>query len=220
VGGAVRAIVALVNASSPADDLFSGQFCGGVLVDANEVLTAAHCVAERDANTIDAIIGADNLCRGRPIDGERIHVTAVTIHPRYDKDTARFDLARLALERQVSPSWVRAVGRAPQGLSAGVGVGWSLAARGASFCRLTMTQLHLLGDGECREALGPNFDPESMFCASPKAGGEADTCVGDSGGPVLVGGDPRIGDVLGVVSWGRGCGAGIPGVYARASAWR
>lgn len=57
-----------------------------------------------------------------------------------------------------------------------------------------------------------------MFCAVPAAPGGADTCTGDSGGPVLwaEGGDAPA--LVGLVSWGRGCG-GPAGVYTRLSAF-
>merc|ERR1712130_1004432 len=57
---------------------------------------------------------------------------------------------------------------------------------------------------------------ESMLCAGYMAGGK-DSCVGDSGGPMICVEDNR--PVLrGVVSWGYKCAArNFPGVYARVS---
>merc|ERR1712232_1363556 len=56
------------------------------------------------------------------------------------------------------------------------------------------------------------------MCADSHQG--KDACKGDSGGPLIKLGNSAVDDiVLGVVSWGVGCGIN-PGVYARISAQR
>ena len=69
------------------------------------------------------------------------------------------------------------------------------------------------------DAAERDFDAASMLCAIPTDADGRDTCTGDSGGPLILGSDLDTGPVVAVVSWGRGCGAGWPGVYARANAW-
>ena len=51
-----------------------------------------------------------------------------------------------------------------------------------------------------------------MICAA--GDGIADSCTGDSGGPLAVLGSNGSYSQIGVVSWGRGCAkSGYPGVY-------
>jgi secreted trypsin-like serine protease len=80
-------------------------------------------------------------------------------------------------------------------------------------------ELDVLDADLCADTIGHAFDEESMVCAVPDVPGH-DTCVGDSGGPILIGSTLDDAAILGVVSWGRGCGAGVPGAYARADRWR
>ena len=151
LGGAVDGMVALINASSPTNDIYNAQFCGGVVVELRLVLTAAHCVAMRSAASIDVVIGGDNLCRDRPIDGLRFRLSGVRIHPAYDALSARFDLAVLVLAVDAPPDSIRDVASAPP-------------------CRLMRTDLRLLPQPECAARAGASdraYDPASMLCAIP-----------------------------------------------------
>lgn len=57
---------------------------------------------------------------------------------------------------------------------------------------------------------------EGQYCAyDPKAGN--DSCQGDSGGPLQFFSDNTSGiaTVVGIVSFGIGCGSTLPGIYTR-----
>jgi secreted trypsin-like serine protease len=86
---------------------------------------------------------------------------------------------------------------------------------------MQVAQVPRVSDADCSAAYsdptpvaGDAFDPETALCAGFAQGG-ADTCEGDSGGPLLTvfGNGARL---VGSTSYGEGCGRpGKPGVYAR-----
>jgi trypsin len=83
---------------------------------------------------------------------------------------------------------------------------------------LLSVDVGVISNDNCEKALPDNDITDDMLCA----GGELymDACQGDSGGPLVtkLNGTEVL---VGVVSWGRGCGRlGYPGVYARVSAGR
>jgi secreted trypsin-like serine protease len=60
---------------------------------------------------------------------------------------------------------------------------------------------------------------DTEICAM-RQGTRKDSCQGDSGGPAVVPAKDGSGFVqVGVVSWGRGCGGALPGVYSRVAAF-
>ena len=74
-----------------------------------------------------------------------------------------------------------------------------------------------VSDEECGQAYA-NSNPiaDSMICAGLPEGGK-DSCQGDSGGPFTCGEGEEL-SVVGIVSWGLGCGRnGYPGVYTETS---
>ena len=218
IGRPLPGLVALVDASAAASGPFAGHFCGGVLIGPDEVATAAHCVVDRNSAEIEALVGADNLCRDRPIDGQRIRVSTIAVHPSYNQDAGRFDLALLKLTTPADDA-PRAIVRAsdvPNGALV-TAVGWGASGGGVASCRARSTTLDAVASDACATTIPSSprsFEPASMLCARPSAPG-ADTCSGDSGGPLFVGSADDQAPVVGLVSWGIGCGVGTPGVYAR-----
>lgn len=73
--------------------------------------------------------------------------------------------------------------------------------------------VQVFSNATANQAYGGLVQP-SMIAAGETAGGK-DACSGDSGGPLLWF-DGGVWKLLGVTSWGAGCGlAGFPGVYTR-----
>ncbi|MGK5531192.1 serine protease [Streptomyces sp. URMC 129] len=215
-------------------DVRSGQFCGGAVVGSRTVVTAAHCLTRPvpgggpgDLRDLTVIAGRDDLDGTA---GREVPVTGTWINPAYDAGTNAGDLAVLTLAEPLPAHYVLPVADRGHpvytpGTPADV-LGWGDTAGDGSYAhRLHSARVRILDDAACADAYeaetgatggtgeGSLFDAESMVCAASPGGGK-DACQGDSGGPLVAGGL-----LVGLVSWGTGCGEpGRPGVYTRGSA--
>jgi len=143
------------------------------------------------------------------------------VNPGYDPQTNAGDFAVITLAQPVPQSAV--IGMAAAGdraYAAGTPAtvyGWGDITGGGDYARsLRAAQVHVMSDTRCREAYPGTAEgtylADSMLCAGEERGGR-DSCQGDSGGPLVA-----QGKLVGLVSWGNGCGrAGWPGVYTRVS---
>jgi len=208
------------------------EFCGGVLIDASWVLTAAHCVASAVAADVHLYVGAHSL-RSLHDDGCVLKpgVRALLKHPGYVSGRYLDDVALIALGDPVPYAPIRIYDAGAAGSAGGSAAAASLESAG--------TPLHVAGWGyetelggqiqnvpaiatvnvvppaECSSSY--NFLTDGIICAGGNTG--TDACSGDSGGPLF----HRDGEftLLGVVSFGIGCARpGIPGGYMRASHYR
>ncbi|WP_307867656.1 S1 family peptidase [Umezawaea beigongshangensis] len=187
------------------------QFCGGTLIAPDEVLTAAHCAAGQRPGSLRVVAGREDK---QSQQGAVLEVTRIWVHPGFVSADRGDDVALLTLGRETELTPLPLAGPDDAALyEEGVpaeAYGWGrVSEQGSPSRRLLGVVLPLTSDATCAGAY-PQFDPLAMVCAGEPDGG-VDTCQGDSGGPLVAGGK-----LVGVTSWGEGCGRpGRPGVYAR-----
>ncbi|MDT9694730.1 serine protease [Streptomyces sp. P17] len=203
----------------------SGQFCGGVAVGPSTVLTAAHCLREDvlgappdQLEDLSVVAGRTDL---RSDEGQEIGVRETWVNPGYDDATNAGDFAVLTLDKPLPQGSV--IGMAAAGDTAyrpgtpAVVYGWGdMTGSGDYASGLRAARVQVLSDSLCERAYPGGGDgsylADSMLCAGEVLGGR-DACQGDSGGPLVA-----QGRLVGLVSWGSGCGRpGSPGVYTRVS---
>ncbi|MDN0197525.1 serine protease [Streptomyces sp. S.PNR 29] len=204
----------------------AGQFCGGVAVGRSTVLTAAHCMSEdvlgeppEEVGDLKVVAGRTDL---RSDQGREIPVRAVWVNPQHDDISNVGDFAVLTLAERL-PAGL-AIGMAAAGDAAyapgtrAVVYGWGDATGAGDYAdSLRAAHVRVLPDASCERAYPGSADgaylADTMLCAGEEAGGR-DACQGDSGGPLVA-----RGKLIGLVSWGSGCGrSDSPGVYTRVSA--
>ncbi|MGW7433591.1 serine protease [Streptomyces sp. NPDC054861] len=204
----------------------AGQFCGGVVVAPTRVLTAAHCLGRdvlggKPSELADfKVIAGRSSLRGR--DGHEVRISGTWVNPSYNAATNSGDLAVLSLETALPASYV--IERARPGDTAEAPgteaevFGWGDTTGNETYSSaLRSARVQVLADSACTRSysgvLGAAYRADTMLCAGDPQGGK-DACQGDSGGPLVA-----QGRLIGLVSWGSGCGqAGSPGVYTRISA--
>ncbi|MFH9083634.1 S1 family peptidase [Streptomyces sp. NPDC017673] len=203
----------------------AGQFCGAVAVGRTTVVTAAHCLSEEvlgappnRVRDLKVIAGRTDLLSEQ---GDEIAVREIRLNPAYDVTTNSGDFAVLGLAGPLPQNAVVTMAGAGDpayapGTQALVS-GWGDTTGTGSYARrLHAARVRVLPDETCARAFpgGPEgaYRAATMLCAG-EVGGGPDACQGDSGGPLVAGGR-----LIGLVSWGSGCGQpGLPGVYTRVS---
>jgi transmembrane serine protease 9 len=200
----------------------AAQFCGGSLVAAQYVVTAAHCVDFLSSpSDIHVLTGTQSLARG----GTRRNVAWFVFHPNWNPATADYDIAVIKLAQPTSGiPVVRLITRELEGLAApgapSMVIGWGDMAPGAAVhyaIELRQTSVPIVSRDVCNAP--SSYDgavTPRMLCAGLREGGK-DTCQGDSGGPLLV--SSLISGFrfqAGITSWGIGCALpNFYGVYSR-----
>jgi len=208
--------------------------CGGALVDARHVLTAAHCVKSYYPEELHVRLGDWDVNSDlEPYPHLDLPVSDIFLHERFFAGSLHNDLALLRLVEDVDWGLVPHVAPAclPRAHATFTGsrcwvTGWGQDAfhsAGELQATLQEVDVPVVAAEECQralrsEGLGRRFSLHpGWLCAGGEAG--KDACSGDGGGPLVCPAPapdtpPRPMVLAGLVSWGVGCGrAGVPGVY-------
>lgn len=173
------AVVALLRRSVSCQPDTTPLECTGTLVAPRVVITAAHCVGDAPVNALEVFFGPDITGPGT-----RIAVSGGRAHPDYDPVTHANDVAALILARDAPVAPIPLASAVPDltnmpvllvgyGITAGSATDVGLARAGtARVMEVTAAELRMVPD-------------------------PAMSCRGDSGGPVLSGGQ-----IVGVTSYG------------------
>ncbi|CAH0686238.1 unnamed protein product [Spodoptera exigua] len=194
VGGSASSLGQFPYQAGLLADFAAGQgVCGGSLISANRVLTAAHCWfdGQNQAWRFTVVLGSIRLFSG----GTRVTSSSVVMHGSWLPSLIRNDVAVIRLNSNVALS------------SAGITINQFL----------SHVSLPVITNAVCRASF-PLIVQDSNICTSG-AGGRS-TCQGDSGGPLVVtrNNSPLL---IGVTSFGsaRGCQVGSPAAFARVTSF-
>ncbi|KAM7003464.1 ovochymase-2 [Tautogolabrus adspersus] len=202
------------------------HFCGGAILTDRWIMTAAHCFATLSKGFLSGVRVVVGEFDQRVVDEEEqvFLIKSVSVHEKYHHALPMsYDIALIKLDQHIRlgrfPSSVQPIclplpddSIAPTTCIVG---GWE----GRPSAVLREVQLDLVDPAKCRFILRtvkssiliqrPAWPLPAMtvLCAGSERGGR-DACQGDSGGPLVCPKSSGSGHwiVLGVTSWGKGCG--------------
>lgn len=192
----------------------AGFFCGGVIIDATHVATAAHCVVGSSAGSSDIVVLAGSTSLVSPDPGSvRDPVQSSTFDAHYNPANSEDDVALLTLQRPLWPSFETPsingvntiaplpLGGGPASVDGNPNVTPAIVATASGWgdtspapghtpsypTSLRSVRMPLVSESLCEEEYAVIEQPilPSMICAG---GGKSrvDSCYGDSGGPLVV----------------------------------
>nr|WP_042185544.1 serine protease [Kibdelosporangium sp. MJ126-NF4]CEL16740.1 secreted trypsin-like serine protease [Kibdelosporangium sp. MJ126-NF4]CTQ92031.1 secreted trypsin-like serine protease [Kibdelosporangium sp. MJ126-NF4] len=189
------------------------QFCGGTLATQEKVITAAHCVKGQTPTEVFVVAGRDD--KKSTSAGVMVPVKAIWVHPKYTDALVGNDAAVLTLGKRITKYAPLPIATsddewAYEPDTKATILGWGRTASGGQTSQyLLKADVPIVSDSSCKESF-TKYNADAMVCAGYSQGG-IDGCQGDSGGPLVA-----HGRLLGISSWGEGCGLpNKPGVYTR-----
>ncbi|KAK9510106.1 hypothetical protein O3M35_004961 [Rhynocoris fuscipes] len=197
-------------------------FCGATIITPNHALSASHCTYPYKGKKLGLVIGAHDVTK--PDQKADVIVIKETIeHENYNPKSYHNDVALLVLSRTIK--FTQHVGPAclPSGRTSLLNeqikvLGWGrLKHKGDTSNVLMKVNLRVIDTKICAKKYLRKIPTDNPFqlCTF---GRKKDSCQGDSGGP-LIWLDPETNrfTLVGMVSYGKTCGAKTPAVNSDVS---
>ncbi|GLV37688.1 snake [Carabus blaptoides fortunei] len=202
--------------------------CGGSLISELYVLTAAHCTKTRNGQPIIVRLGELNLVTyDDGTDPEEFTISRVISHPAYEPPQTYNDIAVIRLSRPVKfNKFIRPAclwSRSRIYVNELIASGWGRQEYGGQPSdNLQKVSLGYIENNVCNSHYTdagrrlPHGIDSTMLCAGNLTA-RKDTCQGDSGGPLQITSDDNqcLFYIIGVTSFGKGCGTLSPAIYTR-----
>lgn len=201
------------------------QYCGGTVIDAEWILTAAHCIGST------AFIRA-GVTNKNDTSGQDRQAVQIINHPEYVTVTQGRDISLLRLGEPldlsdpnvaiapISTEMHNLLGFEDEGVPSII-TGWGrLFSGGPSPSILQWAEVPIVSNEQAQVGYPNVTITDDMIAAGLWGIGGVDACQGDSGGPLVVPDDNSpVGYVVaGITSWGTGCANPTHmGMYARVS---
>lgn len=195
--------------------------CGGSVISATHILTAAHCTFKSKHSNIGIRAGTAARSSGGVLRNAR----KVLEYPGYSHSGHDNDLsliwmdAALPFGPTVQPIAMAGAADVPKVGAAALISGWGDLREqpGLTPQKLHFVSVPIVDRAVCTKAFARfvRITPQ-MLCAGYVGIGGRDACQGDSGGPLVI-----ADKLYGIVSFGMGCArANYPGVYTSVPAYR
>jgi secreted trypsin-like serine protease len=224
--GAYRFFASIQQADLPPAD---GHFCGAVLISKRWAVTAAHCLSLRSAAEIKLKVDFEYLTdlKGTVIKAKRIVTHQSfnkTAHNSFLNDIALIELddtapSDIEFPKMLSPDMEKKILEGSPYVPEIIGCGKNAFSRYSAITNYPRrTSVKVISNEQCNKENYFGLINDFEMCAGLEG---ADACQGDSGGPLILWDDDAGFLLLGLVSWGEGCGLKHkPGVYVRLSAFK
>jgi trypsin len=200
-----------------------GFICGASLINTFWVATAAHCTDRQTASLFSLRIGLHN--RNSPESWVQTRSLSKFVqHPSYASSTTNNDITMMKMSSSVAfrneivpiciphQSTINYVGQSA------IASGWgATASGGAAQTTKRCVTLPIISQTTCAANLRPYTVFEATMICAANVGDGLDTCQGDSGGPLVTTHPDGRYYLVGITSWGVGCGN--TGVYTRVTAF-